>query len=256
MLKPHRLQAPVPLTSEWGESRFPDTTLAISDPDNRHGLNGLLAVGGTLSPLRLLSGYSRGIFPWYSEGEPLLWWSPAPRAVLFPDEIKISRSLRKRLRRGEYQISFDSAFATVIARCSAPRRDPKTQQESGTWITAAMQHAYIQLHQLGFAHSVECWDRGELVGGLYGIALGSIFFGESMFARRSDASKVALVTLAAQLQRWGFQLIDCQVGSDHLFSLGATEISRPRFEEILARSVTPLDRFRGRWIATREWDDG
>ena len=205
---------------------FPDVELALEEPD------GLLAVGGDLSPDRLLSAYSQGIFPWYSEGQPILWWSPNPRSVLYPAQLKISRSLRKRLRKQEYGISLDEDFAGVIRACAAPRPN-----QQGTWITLDMQEAYNRLHLQGYAHSVEAWYQGELVGGLYGIALGKVFFGESMFSRRTDASKVAFVHLVRQLQRWGYQLIDCQVSSEHLSSLGAVEIPRRDFSRQLETLV-------------------
>lgn len=201
---------------------FPPTSEALDDP------NGLLAAGGDLSPQRILSAYQQGIFPWYEAGQPILWWSPAPRTVLKPSEIHISRSLRKELKRKTFQVTMDTAFSEVIAACAAPR-----DCSSDTWITQEMQQAYIRLHQLGFAHSVECWKDGMLAGGLYGIAQGKMFFGESMFSRASNASKVALVHLAKQLEQWDYQLIDCQMHTDHLASLGAEEISREQFESHL-----------------------
>lgn len=197
---------------------FPDVEQAMEEPD------GLLAVGGDLSPARLLAAYSQGIFPWYSDGQPILWWSPNPRAVLYPAQLKISRSLRKRLRKQEYTITLDEDFAGVIEQCASPR-----DKQSGTWITLEMQQAYRRLHAQGYAHSVEAWHQGELVGGLYGIALGKVFFGESMFSRRTDASKVAFVHLVRQLMCWGYPLIDCQVSSEHLCSLGAINIPRQDF---------------------------
>ncbi len=199
---------------------FPAVAGALDEP------NGLLAAGGDLAPQRLLAAYRRGIFPWYSEGQPILWWSPDPRAVLFPHALRVSRSLRKTLRRGIFQITVDTAFREVITGCAEPRGgDP------GTWITEAMHEAYLHLHSLGWAHSVECWHGETLAGGLYGVAIGRVFFGESMFSRLPDASKVALV----QLARMGYELIDCQVPNSHLFSLGAVEIPRHRFVELLAR---------------------
>lgn len=205
---------------------FPDPTLAMDEP------NGLLAVGGDLSERRLAAAYRRGIFPWYSEGQPILWWSPDPRAVLAPDRLKISRSLRKSLRQGRYTVTCDRAFEDVIHGCAGER-----DGSPGTWITEAMMEAYGRLHCRGIAHSVEAWQGDELVGGLYGVALGRAFFGESMFHRRRDASKVAFVHLARNLQRWGYALIDCQVGSEHLASLGAVEIGREDFLDRLARCV-------------------
>jgi len=204
---------------------FPPPNLALEEP------NGLLAFGGDLSAERLLLAYQQGIFPWFNEGEPPLWWSPAPRMVLYPEEIKISRSLGKRLKRQEFQISFDTCFAQVIEQCALLR------QTTGTWITPEMQTAYTELHQQGYAHSVEIWQNKQLVGGLYGLALGGIFFGESMFSKVSDASKVALVKLAHQLTKQGFSLIDCQVYSNHLASLGAKEISRELFLQTLAKAT-------------------
>ena len=192
---------------------------------------GLLAVGGDLSPQRLLLAYSLGIFPWYNPGEPILWWSPDPRCVLFPEQIHISRSLRKVLRRGDFRVTFDQDFSAVIDCCRQLRT------ESGTWITPEMRDAYVALHRLGFAHSVECWQQGELVGGLYGISLGHCFFGESMFSRIANASKVAMVTLCEQLRQQGFRLIDCQQSSEHLSSLGATEIPRATFCHLLAEGL-------------------
>ena len=203
---------------------FPDVRLALEEPD------GLLAIGGNLEPQRLIAAYRQGIFPWYNEGQPILWWSPNPRTVLFPEKIKISRSLQKSMRNRGYRVSFDQAFAEVIEACSAPRQG---DDDPGTWINPEMKQAYRQLHQQGIAHSVECWHEGKLVGGLYGIGLGRAFFGESMFARKTDASKVAFATLAQQLARWGFGLIDCQIHSEHLQSLGAENISREEFCALL-----------------------
>jgi leucyl/phenylalanyl-tRNA--protein transferase len=204
---------------------FPDPALALSDPD------GLLAVGGDLSPTRLLYAYRHGIFPWYHGDQPILWWSPDPRAVLLPKDIHISRSLRRRMAQGGYSASFDTAFDAVMAACAGPRTG---QPEGGTWISPSMQAAYAALHRLGAAHSIEIWMAGELVGGLYGIALGRVFFGESMFSRSTDASKLALVCLARQLDAWGYALIDCQVHSEHLESLGSTLLPRRDFLALLA----------------------
>jgi len=202
---------------------FPPLDRALLDP------NGLLAAGADLSAERLLGAYSRGIFPWFNQDEPVLWWSPDPRMVLFPAELKVSRSLRKRLRRRDYEIRTDTAFHQVMIGCAAPRRD----QES-TWISPMMIDAYTQLHRLGAAHSVETWIDGELAGGLYGVSLGRVFYGESMFSRVSDASKIAFVHLARQLARWDFGLIDCQMKTAHLASLGARDISRQEFSRRLA----------------------
>ncbi len=189
---------------------------------------GLLAVGGDLSPQRLLLAYSLGIFPWYNPGEPILWWSPDPRCVLFPERFHISRSLRRVLNRGEIQVTFDQDFAAVVDGCRDMRSD------LGTWITPEMSAAYVDLYRLGFAHSVECWRQGVLVGGLYGISLGRCFFGESMFSAVDNASKIALAVLCSRLRQLGFRMIDCQQTSDHLLSLGATEIPRERFCALLA----------------------
>jgi leucyl/phenylalanyl-tRNA--protein transferase len=201
---------------------FPDVEHALSDPD------GLLAVGGDLRPERLLYAYRHGIFPWYGPDQPILWWSPDPRLVLFPDRLHVSRSLAKTLRQGCFTVTFDTAFEQVISDCAAPRPG-----QSGTWITDEMQKAYLHMHRLGYAHSVECWQADRLVGGLYGLAMGRVFFGESMFARVSDASKVGFVTLVRQLERWGYRLIDCQVHTGHLERLGATMITRRAFTRLL-----------------------
>jgi leucyl/phenylalanyl-tRNA--protein transferase len=199
-------------------SDFPDVRLAELEP------NGLLAVGGDLSAIRLINAYRHGIFPWFSEGEPILWWSPDPRTVLFPDKVKVSRSLRKKLRHGGFRITFDQAFQQVIQACAKPRRG-----SPGTWLVPEMIQAYTELHRLGMAHSVEVWQQERLVGGLYGVAIGSVFFGESMFSRVSDSSKVALVHLCRNLLAMDFRLIDCQVYTAHLISLGAEEIPRAQF---------------------------
>ena len=205
---------------------FPPVRSALKKP------NGLLAAGGDLSPERLLEGYRRGIFPWYSEGDPILWWSPDPRMVLFPAEFRISRSLGKTLRNRRYEARFDSAFEDVIASCAAPRKG-----ESGTWIGQAMVEAYMELHRLGYAHSVETWVAGDLAGGLYGVAMGGVFFGESMFSRVRDASKIALAALVAHLKSAGFGLIDCQMHTRHLETLGAREIPRAQFSRLLEELV-------------------
>ncbi len=203
---------------------FPPPCRALTEPD------GLLAAGGNLSPRRLLRAYRLGIFPWYSPGQPILWWSPDPRLVLFPEAVNISRSLRKTLKKGVFTVTADTAFAAVIGACAAPR-----SQETGTWITSEMNRAYVRLHRLGHAHSIESWHEGQLVGGLYGVAVGRVFYGESMFSLMSDASKVALVALAAQLRRWQFTLIDCQVHTEHLSRMGAVEIPRATFLQLLER---------------------
>ncbi len=198
-------------------SLFPPTEEAEDD--------GLLAVGGDLSKERLLAAYSKGIFPWYEVGQPILWWSPDPRLVLTPETLKISRSLRKVLRKQQFEIRFDTAFEKVIKACA----DVRTEQGEGTWIIPEMQQAYTELHQDGFAHSVESWLDGELVGGLYGISLGQCFFGESMFSTRNDSSKVALVALVEFSREVGIRMIDCQMTTPHLLSLGASEIQRKEF---------------------------
>ncbi len=197
---------------------FPNVKLALTEPD------GLLAVGGDLSIERLCSAYQHGIFPWYSDGQPILWWSPDPRAVLFLDNLRISRSLQKILRNQKYRVTLDTTFDTVIQNCAQSRKD-----SNGTWIVDDMQQAYIDLHAAGFAHSVEVWQGDELIGGLYGVSLGGAFFGESMFSRQSNGSKIALAHLVAQLNEWGFGFIDSQVYSDHLGSLGAITIPRKEF---------------------------
>lgn len=191
--------------------------------------DGLLAVGGDLSEKRLLLAYSMGIFPWYSEALPILWWSPDPRLVLIPDELKVSRSLRQTIRKGRYAVTFDKAFDRVIRSCAGLHRS----KDGGTWITDEMIKAYTRLHVSGYAHSVESWHEGELAGGLYGVALGAAFFGESMFAGRTDASKVAFVHLIRQLREWKFTLVDCQVTTGHLISFGAKEIPRATFLAML-----------------------
>lgn len=197
---------------------FPAASEALATP------NGLLAVGGDLHPDRLLAAYRQGIFPWYEEGQPLLWWSPDPRTVLHPSSVHLSRSMRKFLRKSRFVVTFDRTFPAVIQACAAPR-----EYADDTWITPAMQQAYTELHRLGHAHSVEVWEDDQLVGGLYGIALGKAFFGESMFSLRSNASKTAFIALASRLQKLGCELIDCQMPTDHLDSLGAQQISRADF---------------------------
>jgi leucyl/phenylalanyl-tRNA--protein transferase len=205
---------------------FPPLERALSDPD------GLLAAGGTLDAPRLIDAYRRGIFPWSSEGQPLLWWSPDPRMVLFTDEFRMSRSLRKRVREGRFEIRLDSAFDDVMAACAEPR-----DGQAGTWITAEMRRAYGELHRRGYAHSVEAWREGRLVGGLYGVALGRVFFGESMFARETDASKVALARLVTLLREQGVPMIDCQQDTAHLASLGARPIPRAEFATVLKELI-------------------
>jgi len=205
---------------------------------------GLLAIGGDLSVPRLLQAYRQGIFPWYNPGQPVLWWAPDPRMVLYLNDFKISRSLRKSIKHRAYEITLDKAFAEVMHGCAMPRRN---EIDNGTWITASMYDAYCELHRLGYAHSVEAWSaNGELIGGLYGVALGRVFFGESMFSRATDASKVALAALVAQLKTWSFHLVDCQIASDHLIRLGAQSISRDRFAVELEESLAHDDS-KGLW---------
>jgi leucyl/phenylalanyl-tRNA--protein transferase len=204
------------------DAPFPDVDNALKEP------NGLLAIGGDLSPSRLLRAYRQGIFPWYADSQPILWWSPDPRSVLYPDRLKISRSLRRSLRKGAFSVSVDTAFRQVIECCAEPRGSGE-----GTWITFEMIEAYCRLYVMGYAHSIESWYEGELVGGLYGLAIGKIFFGESMFSRRRDASKLAFVRLVEYLKKCGYFLIDCQVASAHLTSLGAETIPRRDFINIL-----------------------
>ena len=211
-------------------------------PPVEYAEDGLLAVGGDLRPERLLLAYSQGIFPWYEEGQPILWHSPDPRMVLLASEARVSRSLRKTLRKGVYRITLDNAFREVVEGCASARREG----QSGTWITRAMKGAYAELHRLGVAHSVEAWREGALSGGLYGVSLGSAFFGESMFARSPDASKAAFAALTEQLQRWGIELVDCQVYTEHLARFGAREWPRRRYLAALKRALRAPTRS-GRW---------
>lgn len=236
----HDINGPYWLEPDSDPARFPAPEYALLEPD------GLLAAGGDLSPARLLNAYRQGIFPWYSEGEPILWWSPNPRAVLFIDQLNISRSLAKTLRREPFRVSLDTAFEQVVSACSESRVG-KDGTESGTWINEEMKQAYLTLHRIGFAHSVECWERDELVGGLYGVSMGKVFFGESMFMRRTDASKIALAHLVQQLRAWNFSLIDCQVHSNHLASLGAVDIPRDAFLNLLDRHCEPIEVHQGAW---------
>jgi len=209
------------------DTPFPPASMAETDPD------GLLAIGGDLSETRLLNAYRAGIFPWYSDNQPLLWWSPDPRTLLFPDRLHVSRSLRKTLRREIFHVTFDTAFEQVIRHCALI---PRAEQD-GTWITSEMLQAYSALHRQGHAHSVEVWHGDELAGGLYGVAIGAAFFGESMFSRRRDASKIALVKLVDKLAAAGFLFIDCQVVTDHLLSLGAETVDRATFLRINSQAV-------------------
>jgi leucyl/phenylalanyl-tRNA--protein transferase len=205
---------------------FPPVDKALASP------NGLLCAGEELNPGRILEAYRQGIYPWYSEGDPVLWWSPEPRMVLFPGELKVSRSLGKVVRRGDFETRVDTAFARVMRECAAPRNG-----QSGTWIVPEMIEAYGELHAGGYAHSVESWQAGELVGGLYGLWLGRVFFGESMFSRTTDASKVALVRLVEIVASRGARVIDCQQATRHLASLGARPIARRAFSQLLQDSI-------------------
>lgn len=206
---------------------FPALDSALEEP------NGLLAAGGDLSPARIQSAYRQGIFPWFEQDQPILWWSPNPRSVIYVEQFKPSRSLSKTIRKNRYQVTFDTAFDDVIKACAKPR-----EGQEGTWITENMIAAYTRLHKLGVAHSIESWSDGQLVGGLYGLAIGQVFFGESMFSRSTDASKVAFANMVNWLKNWNYSLIDCQVSNPHLTSLGALELPRDQFIEALNKSVT------------------
>lgn len=225
----------------FSDTPFPPLEQALIEP------NGLLAAGGDLSPERLISAYRQGIFPWFNQEEVILWWSPNPRMVLFPQELKISRSLHKTLKKNHYQIRTDSAFTQVMQACAAPR-----EKQTGTWIHPEMIAAYTALHQRGIAHSVETWVDGELVGGLYGVAIGKAFFGESMFSRVPDASKIALVYLVRQLERQGYGLIDCQMKTAHLMSMGAREIPRLQFSKLLGKLTDQPEQNR-KWHFNFTW---
>jgi leucyl/phenylalanyl-tRNA--protein transferase len=216
------------MTIPWLAERdpFPPVESALRDPA------GLLAAGDDLSPDRLVDAYARGIFPWFGGDDPVLWWSPDPRMVLWLRDVHVSRSLRRAIRSARYDVTLDAAFPQVVAGCAQPR-----DGDGGTWITGGMAGAYNQLAALGYAHSVEVWSGGTLVGGLYGVALGRMFYGESMFSRRRDASKIALVYLVRQLERWGFEVVDCQMSTTHLASLGAREIPRSEFLRAVDRLV-------------------
>ena len=218
---------------------FPEPELSRQD--------GLLAVGGDLSIERLILAYRMGIFPWYSHGDPILWWSPDPRLVLYPNALNVSRSLMKTLKQGHFLVTLDQDFSQVIVACAAAPRD----KQPGTWITTDMMDAYCRLHEAGFAHSVEVWNQGELAGGLYGVSLGKCFFGESMFARKNNASKVGLVTLVQLLRKWSFHLIDCQVTTQHLVRLCAREIPRNQFmAELKLALKSPTQK--GNWERSKE----
>lgn len=224
---------------------FPPVEYAMDEP------NGLLAAGGDLNPDRILAAYRQGIFPWFNPGDPILWWSPNPRTVIFPETHHVSKSLRKTLRKGLYRVTFDRAFVQVMQGCAAPRN-----YANGTWISDAIIASYTELHRRGFCHSVEVWLGDELVGGLYGMALGKVFFGESMFSRADNASKVGFTYLVRTLRDWGFQLIDCQVANEHLFSLGAKEIPREDFQELLLNFTNLASNYPQTWsnIALAPWD--
>ena len=235
------------LTDNALHDLLPDPDSALDEP------NGLLAAGGALDPQSLLNAYSSGVFPWFnSDDEAILWWSPDPRGIIEPGSVKVSRSLAKRIRSGVFRVTADCDFAGVIAGCAERRvnhasgNDNDEPCEEGTWITATMGRAYLELHRQGYAHSVEVWEDHQLVGGLYGVALGGVFFGESMFSRRSDASKIALVTLASALVARGFGLIDCQHLTPHLASLGAVELSRDQFLKRLTELIGQPG-WPGRW---------
>ena len=219
-------------------ARFPSPNTALVDPD------GLLCAGGDLQPATIVSAYSQGIFPWFSDGQPILWWTPDPRMVLFPKEFKLSRSLAKTIRQQKFEVTFDVAFRSVIEHCAAPR-----EPGGGTWIVKEIQDAYTQLHKQGVAHSVESWLGDQLVGGLYGVAIGNVFFGESMFTRETDASKVAFATLVEKLTDDGFRLIDCQQQTRHLASFGARPISRAEFLQRLGELINSAspDDFQSAW---------
>lgn len=235
----------LPRLAEDPLAPFPPAATALETP------NGLLAWGGDLQPERLIAAYRNGIFPWYSEGQPVLWWSPAPRCVLYPDKVYLSKRTRRRYNSGVYHLTADTAFDEVVEACAEPR-----SYESDTWITAEMIAAYGELHRRGHAHSLEVWAGEDLAGGIYGVAIGSMFFGESMFSRKTDASKIALVAVCRHLQQFGFGLMDCQVGNPHLFRMGACEISRREFESAL-QNLTGRASKKGTWrdglIAGERW---
>lgn len=218
---------PQPLWLNHKPIGFPPTHLAMSDP------NGLLAIGGDLTTEWLLEAYKKGIFPWFNEDDPILWWTPNPRSVLFTDMLKVHKSLQKTIRKGRFQVTLDQAFVDVMKQCAEV---PRAEQD-GTWITQQMLEAYTNLHQSGHAHSVEVWQEKQLVGGLYGVSIGKVFFGESMFSKATDASKVALVALCDQLRHWGFRIIDTQIETAHLKSLGAKLISREQFEKLIEEDI-------------------
>jgi len=231
----------IPILSSDPEAPFPPIEQAMEYP------LGLLAAGGDLSPTRLLNAYHHGIFPWYSDDDPILWWSPAPRSVLFPEQVYLSRRLKRRYNQGRFTLSADQAFERVIRACAEPR-----PAQPGTWITPDMVEAYLQLHELGIAHSVEAWQDGELAGGIYGLSLGRVFFGESMFNRQTDASKIALVALCRHLQELNYTLLDCQVGNPHLVSMGAKNIPREEFKRHL-ENATGADHWSSELNIQQRW---
>lgn len=235
----------LPLLGADPHSGFPPTREALEEP------NGLLAWGGDMHPERLLRAYRVGIFPWYSEGQPPLWWSPAPRCVLFPDQVHLSRRTRRRFNSGLFHLTLDRAFEAVVSGCAEPRKN-----EEGTWITQELAHGFNRLHAQGHAHSLEVWQDDELAGGIYGLAIGKVFFGESMFSRRNDASKVALVALCRLLADTGFELLDCQVENPHLLSMGASLLPRTKFESLLQRLVgvpCPAEQWNEAMLANNRW---
>lgn len=220
-----------PMNIRWldpANTEFPGPGRALRDP------NGLLAVGGDLSRARLIAAYERGIFPWYEDGQPILWWTPNPRAVIYPERLHLSASLRKLLRKGSFTISLDMDFPAVVRQCRQLR-----EHREGTWITDDMERAYHDLHLAGFGHSIEVWRDRQLVGGLYGICLGKVFYGESMFSLADNASKVAMVALAREMRHRGLELLDCQVSNRHLLSMGAELLPREKFNDLLVRLVQP-----------------
>ncbi|SHG84085.1 leucyl/phenylalanyl-tRNA--protein transferase [Ferrimonas marina] len=220
---------------DYRDAPFPPPQQALQEP------NGLLAIGGDLSPKRLVRAYRNGIFPWFNDGDPILWWSPDPRAVFYPDQYQVSKSTRRSIRRNGWHFSVNQAFEQVISACAAPRGG-----EQGTWICAPMRQAYLHLHQLGFAHSIEVWQEQELIGGLYGLGIGAVFCGESMFHRRTDASKAAFFALSSELRRLGVAMIDAQIENDHLRSLGAQVLGRDAF-------LSQLQRHRDSEVAWAQW---
>ena len=235
------LRSPVSVYALNEELVFPHPSLANED--------GLLAVGGDLSPQRIVLAYANGIFPWYSEGRPLAWWCPRPRLVLTPSELRVGRTLRKTIKRRRYRITFDEAFSEVMAACATVPREG----QDGTWITKDLTAAFVELHRRGLAHSVEAWEDDVLVGGLYGLSMGRVFFGESMFADRPDASKVAFVHLVRQLAAWNFEMVDCQVVTDHLVRFGAVSIELDTFLERLEHGLVADTRY-GPWVAQPDAD--